>query len=108
MNNDPGTLEIILDWGLEHLGTHKIQEIVNARYNKVPTQDTIDFFSSDSVDKNPILLCSLEHYSACLELLYKSGYRINLPQIDEKRITAILDLNLIRAKNFRLDYALSN
>jgi len=60
------------------------------------------------LDNNPILLCSHAHRSsACLELLYKSGYRISLAERDEKRITAILSLNLTKVTDLQLDYILS-
>ena len=41
------------------------------------------FLPSDSVDTNPILLCSLEQYTPCLRLLYNAGCRIYLPKEDE-------------------------
>ena len=111
LNDDPGTLAAIIDWGITHIDQHQIQESMKARYTNYPTAYTvllIHLFARGTLDNNPILLCSLAHRSsACLELLYKSGYRISLAERDEKRITAILSLNLTKVTDLQLDYILS-
>ena len=57
MNDDPETLEAILNWGKEK-GMCR--------------------WSPNHVEENPILLASLEGYTECMKHLYKAGNRIHL------------------------------
>ena len=42
---------------------------------------------------NPILICSLERYTKCVDILYRHGYRVKLLHEDEENIKGILHLN---------------
>ena len=73
MNDDPETLEAILEWG-------------NLKHQKAPEED-----SEKTKNLNcPILVSSLENFRQCCRLLYKFGYRITLPDDDATRIEAVL------------------
>ena len=61
LNDDPETLEAILRWG-DSQDMNPGQGSTLAR-SQVP-------------EENPILLSSLEGYTACMEHLYRAGYRI--------------------------------
>ena len=68
LNDDPETLEAVLEWG-----TNNNQEAFK--------------------DNRSLLIALLENYNQCISLLYRFGYRIILPDEDEKSIESKLTKN---------------
>ena len=76
LNDDPETLEAILRWGDSQ--------------DMNPGQGS-SLARSQELEENPILLSSLEGYTACMEHLYRAGYRIRLLDSDWRRVRSELD-----------------
>ena len=69
LNDDVDTLEHVLKWGYEK-GFR---------------------FEEQGLEKHsPILCACLKDYNKCITVLYKQGYRVKLPDDEEKAITKIL------------------
>ena len=76
LNDDPETLEAILRWGDSQ--------------DMNPGQGS-SLARSQELEENPILLSSLEGYTACMEHLHRAGYRIRLLDSDWRRVRSELD-----------------
>ena len=66
LNDDPETLKAILDTAKDWIKTQLTK--------------------SQVLEKNPLLLASLDGYTDCMKLLYHAGYRIKLYEEDEKLV----------------------
>eukprot|EP00092_Neocalanus_flemingeri_P004977 GFUD01005353.1.p1 GENE.GFUD01005353.1~~GFUD01005353.1.p1 ORF type:complete len:895 (-),score=157.64 GFUD01005353.1:705-3389(-) len=85
LNDDPKTLEAVLEWGSNN-------------NQKAP---------EESKRKNcPILIASLEDYTQCIKHLYRFGYKIKLPDEDKERIETVLTMNDALANDMHFYYSL--
>ena len=76
LNDNPETIDAVLVWA-------------NSR-NMNPGQGGA-LARRQELEENPILLSSLEGYTACMEHLYRAGYRIRLLNSDWRRVKSELD-----------------
>ena len=74
LNDDPETLEVILKWAKEH--------------NVVSNCN-----SESGLTHSPIMYACLKDYVQCVTLLYRYGYRVSLPEVEEKIILEVLRTN---------------
>ena len=77
LNDDAETLEDILKWGQES-----------------QFLDNINLCEEEGVGKHsPILYACLKDYVKCINVLYRYGYRVNLPEEEETIIQEVLRTN---------------
>merc|ERR1711936_1212880 len=77
LNDDAETLEDILKWGQESQFLHNI-----------------NLCEEEGVGKHsPILYACLKDYVKCINVLYRYGYRVNLPEEEETIIQEVLRTN---------------
>ena len=78
LNDDVETLEVVLKWGKENGFL----------------DDDILLFEEQGLEKlSPILYACLKDYNKCITVLYKQGYRVRLPEEEEKTIKNVLQNN---------------
>ena len=73
LNDDPESLEEVLDWGINN------KEILKSIYQSNQT-------------KCPLLIATVSNFTICIKLLYRFGFRIPLQYEDEARIQKMIKM----------------